>query len=81
MHVRGWIGGSGALTVSAGITFVYAIGAVTNWRVVCAICGSIPVVVAILMPFLPETPNWLVAKNKREDAYKVFPCNPFYIYF
>ena len=49
----------------------------TNWRVVCAICGSIPVIVAILMPFLPETPNWLVAKNKREDAYKVFPCNPF----
>ena len=23
------------------------------------------------MPFLPETPNWLVANDKKEEAYKV----------
>ena len=68
---RGWIGGSGALTVSAGITFVYVLGAVTTWRIVCAICGTIPILVAIMMPFLPETPNWLVANGRKGDAYKV----------
>ena len=71
MYIRGWIGGSGALTVSAGITLVYVVGAVTTWRVACIICGAIPVLVAITMPFLPETPNWLIANNKKEDAYKV----------
>ena len=71
LYIRGWIGGSGALTVSAGITLVYVVGAVTTWRVACIICGAIPVLVAITMPFLPETPNWLIANNKKEDAYKV----------
>ena len=71
MLFRGWIGGSGALTVSAGITFVYILGAVTTWRIVCAVCGTIPILVAIMMPFLPETPNWLVANDRKEDAYKV----------
>ena len=61
--------------MSAGITLVYALGAATNWRNVCAICGSIPVLVAIAMPFLPETPNWLVTKNKKAHAYKVIHLN------
>ena len=71
VYIRGWIGGSGALTVSAGITLVYVVGAFTTWRVACIICGAIPILVAITMPFLPETPNWLIANNKKEDAYKV----------
>ena len=50
---------------------MYVVGAVTTWRVACIICGAIPVLVAITMPFLPETPNWLIANNKKEDAYKV----------
>ena len=57
--------------MSAGITLVYVVGAVTTWRVACIICGAIPILVAITMPFLPETPNWLIANNKKEDAYKV----------
>ena len=59
------------MTVSAGITFVYIIGAVATWRIACIVCGCIPIIVSIAMPFLPETPNWLVANNKMEDAYKV----------
>ena len=57
--------------MSAGITFVYVLGAVTSWRIVCVVCGTIPVLVALIMPFLPETPNWLVANDRKEDAYKV----------
>ena len=50
---------------------MYVVGAVTTWRLACIICGAIPILVATTMPFLPETPNWLIANNKKEDAYKV----------
>lgn len=65
-------GGSGALSVSAGITFVYSLGAtLPNWRWVCGVCGAIPCLVFVLMPFLPETPNWLIMKGKRAEAHEV----------
>ena len=65
-------GGSGALTVSAGITLVYTLGAtLPNWRWVCAVCGCIPILIFVLMPFLPETPNWLIMKGEKEAAKAV----------
>jgi len=68
---RGMFGGSGALSVSAGITLVFVFGAILpNWRWVCIGCGIIPVLVFSLMPFLPETPNYLVMTGNREEAYK-----------
>ena len=69
--IRGMFGGSGALSVSAGITLVFVFGAILpNWRWVCIGCGVIPVLVISLMPFLPETPNYLVMTGNREEAYK-----------
>ena len=65
-------GGSGALTVSAGITLVYSLGAtLPNWRWVCIVCGAIPVLVFALMPLLPETPNYLIMSGNRQEAYEV----------
>ena len=65
-------GGSGALSVSAGITLVYTLGAtLPNWRWVCVTCGAIPIAIFLLMPMLPETPNWLIMKGKRDEAYEV----------
>ena len=65
-------GGSGALTVSAGITLVYSLGAtLPNWKWVCVVCGSIPIIVFVCMPFLPETPNYLIMNGEREQAFQV----------
>ena len=36
----------------------------------CIGCGIIPVLVFSLMPFLPETPNYLVMTGNREEAHK-----------
>ena len=41
-----------------------------HWRIVCVICGAIPIVVFVCMIFLPETPPWLVLNNKKEEAEK-----------
>ena len=67
---RGWMGGSGALSVSAGITMVYVLGACLNWRWVCLCCGLHVLVVIVAMMFMPETPNWLIIKNRRDDAVR-----------
>ena len=40
-----------------------------TWKI-CIGCGIIPVLVFSLMPFLPETPNYLVMTGNREDAHK-----------
>ncbi len=69
--LRGLFGASGALTVSAGITLVYVLGATLNWRAVCAACGALPVAIATLMLALPETPNWLAANGNATEAEKV----------
>ena len=67
---RGWIGGSGALSVSAGITVVYIFGATMSWRWVSFSGGLLAILIAVIMPLLPETPNWLIMKDKRDRAYK-----------
>ena len=67
---RGWFGASGALTVSAGITLVYSLGAALHWSTVCIVCGAIPLAVAAAMTLLPETPNWLANNGRREEAQK-----------
>ena len=60
---RGWIGGSGALSVSAGITLTYVMGALAPWRWVCVAGATLAAAVVILMPTMPETPSWLVAQG------------------
>jgi hypothetical protein len=68
---RGSIAGLGPFFVSSGITFVYSLGAFLPWRWVCLICAALPFAAALVMPFLPETPNWLVHNGKIAQAEKV----------
>ena len=65
---RGWFGASGALTVSAGITLVYSLGAALHWSTVSIVCGAIPLAIAACMTLLPETPNWLANNCRQEEA-------------
>ena len=68
---RGLFGASGALSVSVGITLVYCLGALFNWKIVCVICALFPLVTFIAMIFLPETPPWLVVNGKKDEAERV----------
>ena len=68
---RGIIAGLGPFFVSSGITFVYTLGSILPWRWVCLVCAALPSAVIIAMPFLPETPNWLVHNGKIAQAEKV----------
>ncbi|XP_023335245.1 facilitated trehalose transporter Tret1 isoform X2 [Eurytemora carolleeae] len=67
---RGMFGASGSVAVSLGITIVYCLGAILDWRFVCLVCGLLPIAVLVLMVPLPETPSWLILKGRREEAEK-----------
>lgn len=41
-----------------------------HWRDVALICSSVPVLTTIAIFFVPETPIWLLAKNRTEEALK-----------
>ncbi|PSN36326.1 hypothetical protein C0J52_24327 [Blattella germanica] len=59
------------IAVSVGIIIVYVLGAVfkDNWRLVAGICVSFPAVaLAVVWTVLPESPVWLTARGRHEDA-------------
>lgn len=53
-----------------GISLVYFLGSITTWRVTAMACCSVPILTAIAICFVPETPYWLLSKNRKEDALK-----------
>ncbi|XP_075231760.1 facilitated trehalose transporter Tret1-like isoform X2 [Lycorma delicatula] len=44
------------------------IGALTNWRSTCAISAVFPVIAFISLSLIPESPTWLVTKNRTSEA-------------
>nr|XP_036216339.1 facilitated trehalose transporter Tret1-2 homolog isoform X1 [Bactrocera oleae] len=69
-EIRGTLGSFFQLMITAGILFVYAIGAGLNVMWMSIVCGMIPLVFGIIFVFMPESPTYLIIKNKDEDAVK-----------
>lgn len=53
-----------------GIFIVFAFNVLMPWRLVALVCSTVPVITAIAVCFLPETPQWLLSKNRKLDAEK-----------
>lgn len=53
-----------------GFSTVYLLGSITTWRTTALVCCCVPVTTAIAICFVPETPFWLMAKNRKNDALK-----------
>lgn len=41
-----------------------------NWRIVAWVCNIFAIVPFILVMFIPESPAWLITKNRNEQAKK-----------
>lgn len=68
--IRGSLGAFFQLFLTVGILFTYVVGGWTHWK-------TLSIVSAILVPLLvgvfwwmPETPQYLLSKNRRRDAEK-----------
>ncbi|XP_015604212.1 facilitated trehalose transporter Tret1 [Cephus cinctus] len=67
-NIRGKLGTFFQLQLTIGILFVYLTGFTQNYAYIALICALIPALVLITLPFMPESPVWLMNQNRREDA-------------
>lgn len=68
--IRGSLGTYFQMMLTVGILFVYAIGAGLNAFLISIVCGCIPLVFGVIFVFMPETPLYLISKNKEDKAIK-----------
>ncbi|KAG5675008.1 hypothetical protein PVAND_004948 [Polypedilum vanderplanki] len=66
--LRGALGAFFQLFISVGILFVYIVGALVDWTQLSMISAIFPVLFMITVFFIPDSPIYLVKKNKREEA-------------
>lgn len=69
-EIRGTLGSFFQLMITAGILFVYAIGSGLEVFWMSVVCGILPLVFGAIFVFMPESPTYLVTKNKNESAVK-----------
>ncbi|KAG8039538.1 hypothetical protein G9C98_008181 [Cotesia typhae] len=67
-HQRAWLASAGPILVSFGVLGIYALGALTTWHSSAAI-SIIPAIISLaLTRVIPESPAWLVRKNRLNEA-------------
>lgn len=69
-HLRGMLTALASIGISVGVLFQYVFGSFLSWQVLAGISTCIPILASVLMFFLPESPNFLVAKSKNDKALK-----------
>lgn len=69
-HLRGTLTGLASISISLGVLIQYTLGSFVTWQVLAGISAIIPILATILMYFMPETPNYLVSRQKEHKARK-----------
>ncbi|XP_035784990.1 facilitated trehalose transporter Tret1-2 homolog [Anopheles albimanus] len=69
-HLRGMLCALASTGISLGVLIQYTLGAITTWKILSGISIIVPVLALLLMLLMPETPNYLVSKQKPEKALK-----------
>ncbi|XP_034108147.1 facilitated trehalose transporter Tret1-2 homolog isoform X1 [Drosophila nasuta] len=68
--IRGTLGSFFQLMITIGILFVYGVGSGLNVFWMSIVCGLLPIIFGIIFFFMPESPTYLVSKNRSEAAIK-----------
>ncbi|KAG6460778.1 hypothetical protein O3G_MSEX012210 [Manduca sexta] len=66
--IRGTLGSYFQLMITVGILFAYAVGSYTSVFVFNILCLLIPIIFGVVFFFMPESPNYLVVKNRNDEA-------------
>ncbi|KAG5671425.1 hypothetical protein PVAND_001622 [Polypedilum vanderplanki] len=69
-EIRGAIGSFFQLLISLGILFSYVVGAFLSVFWLSVLCGIMPFIFASIFIIMPESPTYLVIKNKNTQAEK-----------
>ncbi|GAB6029069.1 Facilitated trehalose transporter Tret1 [Chamberlinius hualienensis] len=65
---RGLMQSIAGLVYQLGYVFTYAIGAACNWKWLTTACVIHVVVATFGVPYLPESPRWLLTRNRIAEA-------------
>ncbi|CAH0391364.1 unnamed protein product [Bemisia tabaci] len=69
-HLRGTLSSISTSATLIGIFVMYVLSYLFDWRSVALICSASPVITFTCMTQIPESPTWLIVKNRYEDARK-----------
>lgn len=67
-RLRGGLGSLNQLAITLGVFIVYLVGYWLSWKWTAVVPVMLCAVMVLLMSFMPETPRWLLANNKRQQA-------------
>ncbi|KAJ0170751.1 hypothetical protein K1T71_013523 [Dendrolimus kikuchii] len=68
--IRGALGAFFQLFLTVGILFTFAVGGWTHWRTLSIVSAVLPPLLVAVFWWMPETPQYLLSKNRRRDAEK-----------
>ncbi|CAG9761017.1 unnamed protein product [Ceutorhynchus assimilis] len=69
---RGFLLPSISLALNCGIATAHVMGTFLEWKLVALLACIFPAACFVLMLFMPESPTFLIKKNKTDDARKGF---------
>ncbi|XP_048514908.1 facilitated trehalose transporter Tret1-like isoform X2 [Athalia rosae] len=69
-HLRGMLTALSSVGVSTGVFVEYLLGAMLSWRICAGISATVPLLSLILIFLFPETPSYLVSREKPDKARK-----------
>lgn len=65
---RGTLTASGTTCVIIGILTQFVLGTFLPWRSIAVVCLAMPIITITALQFVPESPYWLIAKNRTDEA-------------
>ncbi|XP_040570792.1 solute carrier family 2, facilitated glucose transporter member 6 [Lepeophtheirus salmonis] len=69
-HMRGTIAGMFGLLYYFGTLVVSISSGLLSWRITMGIMGCVPIINFFGFIFCPESPTWLIRRNKTAEAFK-----------
>ncbi|KAG8227760.1 hypothetical protein J437_LFUL005765 [Ladona fulva] len=70
-HLRGMLSATASSCVILGIFLEFLFGSLIageGWRLAAAISAALPMIAVVALCCVPESPHWLIAKGRLEDA-------------
>ncbi|XP_050068628.1 proton myo-inositol cotransporter-like [Anopheles maculipalpis] len=65
---RGMLAATGSTCVILGVLLEFLMGSFMKWRTVALVSAVVPVLAALLLFFIPESPVWLASKARLEES-------------
>lgn len=67
-RVRGLLAASGSFCAILGVFVQFLLGTFLKWRLIALISVAAPIVSFLLLFLVPESPHWLIQKNRLPEA-------------